>query len=537
MKRLLLIVALIGFFTEAFATLLGDGDASYRAEGVQTQGLYYRDASFDQPIIGAKLVLKGDHRFWRIGFRFSDKTNLKSLRKLKLYKTSVNYFSPARATELKGAKASVNGREIQFDFWNNGKGPEIIVRPDEHIWLTAQVQPSMPKGSTIDASITHVHVNGVVCMVEHEAPMGEGVVYEFDRHVVPYYRMGFIRNWNKSYYNYVSEVVFFYMRVNGDGSLGHGWDCGKQYDEASFQEALNQLKQGRGNKPVRILLGIAHCAGELSRVTQNPTLRKQLVRSILDAVKKYELDGVDIDWEYPGSAADWRGFEALVAELKPGLFRLGGGKMISSAMSNYKFPEAVNHYGLRLEELKGAHQQLDMLNTMTYDAASTDGHSPFWLHHQSKDFATRYAGLPPCKINIGMPCYTNEHHLDGRVTWKQNGYSWLVNSHLKDLQNNDVFRENGMLYSYNSLKTIRAKAKDLKKGGYGVMIWGYDTDVPFTNTYSFARTLASVFRPSDRQVQEKKPATAQKQSAKAKVKPSATPRCKVPVKKRSATKR
>lgn len=524
MRRLLLIISFIGLFTEAFAALRGDGDTNYRVEGVQTQGLYYRDASFDQPIIGAKFLLTGEHRFWRIGFRFSNKTNLKSLRKLKLYKTSVNYFSPARATELKGAKATVvEGREIHFDFWNNGKGPEIIIRPNEHLWLTAQVQPSMPRGSTIDAAITHAHVNGIVCMVENEAPIGEGVVYEFDRHVVPYYRMGFIQNWNKNYYNYVSEVVFFYMRVNNDGTLGHGWDCGKQYDETSFQEALNQLKQGRGSLPVRILLGIAHCAGELSRVTQNPALREKLAQHILDAVKKYDLDGVDIDWEYPGSAADWRGFEALVADLKPKLFALGGGKMISSAMSNYKFPEAVNHYGLGLDELKGLHQQLDMLNTMTYDAASTDGHSPFWLHHQSKDFATRYAGLPPCKINIGMPCYTNEHHLDGRLTWKQNGYSWLVGSHLKDLQNKDVFKENGMLYSYNSIKTIRAKAKDLKKGGYGVMIWGYDTDAPLNNIHAFARTLAGVFRPSDRPlpVQDKAhSSTTQKKATPTKAKPS-----------------
>jgi hypothetical protein len=126
-----------------------------------------------------------------------------------------------------------------------------------------------------------------------------------------------------------------------------------------------------------------------------------------------------------------------------------------------------------------------------------------------------------------MPCYTNEHHLDGRLTWKQNGYSWLVGSHLKDLQNKDVFKENGMLYSYNSIKTIRAKAKDLKKGGYGVMIWGYDTDAPLNNIHAFARTLAGVFRPSDRQVTAQAktpPSTTPKNPTKTKVKPKSTPR-------------
>ncbi len=525
MKQLLFLFSFIGLFAEAFATLPGDGNESYCAEGLQTQGLYYRNASFDQPIIGVKLKIQEDQRFWRIGFRLSEKTVIRSLRNFRLYKTSVNYFAPARAVELKGARITTEkGCEIHFDFWKNGSGPEIIVKPNEHLWLTAQVQTTMPKAATIDASILNVHVNGIVCKVENEDPVGEGVVYEFDRHVVPYYRMGFIKNWNKNYYDYVSEVVFFYMRVNGDGTLGHGWDCGKQYDEASFLEALHKLKEGRGNRPVRILLGIAHCKGELSGVTRHPVSRERLAQSITDAVKKYDLDGVDIDWEYPESASDWRGFEALVAALKPKLFALGGGKMISSAMSNYKFPEAVDHYGLGHDELKGLHQQLDMLNMMTYDAASTDGHSPLWLHHQSKDFATRYAGLPPCKINIGMPCYTNEHHPDGRLTWNQNGFSWVVGSHSKHLQNKDVFSHNGMLYSYNSIATIRSKAKDLKKGGYGVMIWGYDTDVPLNHAKSFARTLASIFRPSDRQAPPKErteQTITRKTTIRAKAKPAA----------------
>jgi hypothetical protein len=88
--------------------------------------------------------------------------------------------------------------------------------------------------------------------------------------------------------------------------------------------------------------------------------------------------------------------------------------------------------------------------------------------------------------------------MDGRLTWKQQGFSWVVNNHERYLSSKDIFEHNGMLHSYNSLATIRSKAKDLKKGGYGIMIWGYDTDVTYAHAKSFARTLAGVFRPNDR---------------------------------------
>jgi hypothetical protein len=487
-----------GVITSAIASIKGDGNMSYRAEGIQTQSLFYRTTTIDQPLLGMKVILHEDQRLWRLTITLSETTPLRSLKQFKVYKTSVPYFAPARAIELTGAKRSLNGRDVHFDFWVNGSGPFHTLSPNDYLWVTTQVQPSMPKGALIDAEIKTLHINGIVCMVENESPKGEGIVYEFDRHVVPYYRMGFVGNWNKAYYNLVSEVVFFYMRVNRDGSLGYGWDAGKQFDEASFTAALDVVRKDRGDRPVRILLGIAHCAGELSIVTQDPTLRKRLVEDILTTIEKFNFDGVDIDWEYPNSAADWLGFEALVTALRPRLFSLGGGKMISSAMSNYKFPEAMDRFGVRPEVLKGLHQQLDMLNFMTYDAATTEGHSPMWLHHQSKDFGSRLLDLPPCKINIGMPCYTNEHHMDGRLTWKQQGFSWVVNNHERYLSSKDIFEHNGMLHSYNSLATIRSKAKDLKKGGYGIMIWGYDTDVTYAHAKSFARTLAGVFRPNDR---------------------------------------
>ena len=95
--------------------------------------------------------------------------------------------------------------------------------------------------------------------------------------------MARVGNWNDAYYAVISEVIFFYMGVSGNGSMYYGWEMG-QYDETSFRNALERLRDGRGDRPVRILLGLAHCAEGLSQATQNAESRAKLVDQIIHYV-------------------------------------------------------------------------------------------------------------------------------------------------------------------------------------------------------------------------------------------------------------
>ncbi len=497
----------------AMARINGDGNASYAARGIQTQAVYYRDASFDQPIIGAKMELNFNSAmpFWRIYIELSAGTDPAILSDFKLYKTSVNYFAPVRATELStNYTTSVNeaGRTIiGFDL----TATKPNVSKGDYLWVTARVAYDAPAAAEIDAKITAIHINGIVSIVENEDPVGAGRTYEFRRHVVPYYRMARTGQWNDDYYDVVSEVIFFYMGVNGDGSMYYGWEGG-QYYEDTYGASLERLRDGRGDRPVRIMLGIAHCADGLSAATQNDEARAKLVDQIVHYVTKFGFDGVDIDWEYPWSANDWRGFEKLLADLRPRLFALNNGQMVSSAMSNYKLPEAVNTYGLSRVELAGLHQQFDFFNTMTYDNGTMDGHSPMWMHENSKNICAEWAGLPPIKSCIGVPFYVNEHDPNksqwNNLTWLQMGYDWIYYNFPQYMDSVDTFWHGDYMYSYNSINTIRTKGADLRRGGYGVMIWGYECDISYDNPKSLARALASVIRPTDDFISNPEIATA-----------------------------
>ena len=101
LKRLITIVmaAFVSLF--AMARLNNEGSASAVARGIQTQAVYYRDASFDQPLIGAKMVLgSATQPFNRLYIQLSKNTDPSILSQFKLYKTSVNYFADRKSTRL-----------------------------------------------------------------------------------------------------------------------------------------------------------------------------------------------------------------------------------------------------------------------------------------------------------------------------------------------------------------------------------------------------------------------------------------------------
>ena len=107
----MLVVLLMGFVVSSFAIarIEGDNNTNYAARGIQTQAVYYRDASFDQPLIGAKMEFNfASQPFWRIRVQLSEGTDPSILSNFKLYKTSVNYFAPVRATELTGGTLTVS---------------------------------------------------------------------------------------------------------------------------------------------------------------------------------------------------------------------------------------------------------------------------------------------------------------------------------------------------------------------------------------------------------------------------------------------
>lgn len=135
-----------------------------------------------------------------------------------------------------------------------------------------------------------------------------------------------------------------------------------------------QLRAYRDRHPhIQLILAIGGWGADgFSQAVQTADSRAVFIDSILDAVKKYDLDGIDLDWEYPtigaggisASSQDGENLVYLVRELRGALDVLG--------------PQTGKAYHLSLAvgasegtvkgiDAKALNDLVDCVNVMTYD--------------------------------------------------------------------------------------------------------------------------------------------------------------------------
>lgn len=131
--------------------------------------------------------------------------------------------------------------------------------------------------------------------------------------------------------------------------------------ENSVREIIKARSYG-----IRVCLSIGGWGADgFSQACATAETREVFIQSIIDAVQKYGYDGVDLDWEYPGSDAariaksssDKANFTVLVKELRAALNKINSKLLLTAAVASdttyYNVPE-VDKY-------------LDYWNLMTYD--------------------------------------------------------------------------------------------------------------------------------------------------------------------------
>lgn len=154
-----------------------------------------------------------------------------------------------------------------------------------------------------------------------------------------------------------------------------------------------------------------------------PEGRRRFVDSAIAVIERYNLDGIDIDWEYPGYThttttvrpEDKQTYTLLLKELRERLdregTRLGRHFIISSATG-------ATTIWLEHTDMGEASKYLDTVNMMCYDwynpvEKNTGNDSPLYTNPAdpkaiSIDQAVRMnlaAGVPAHKIIVGVPFY------------------------------------------------------------------------------------------------------------------------------------
>ncbi len=205
----------------------------------------------------------------------------------------------------------------------------------------------------------------------------------------------------------LTHIIFSFTNVI-DGEM--------KFRDADTGEKLRQLVAQRKNHPhLKVMIACGGWGADgFSDMAHTAEKRQAFVKSVVEFNKKYELDGLDIDWEYPAIPAadtgarpeDKQNFTLLMKELREALNNLERKQTLTFASAGWKrYYENI--------ELKEVMQYVDFMNVMTYDQVG--GNSPYTGHHTA-------LGLIEDKDIKDTPAWTYVE--ERRKASKNNRYSY-----------------------------------------------------------------------------------------------------------------
>lgn len=272
-------------------------------------------------------------------------------------------------------------------------------------------------------------------------------------------------------------------------------DGGIEIDTPSLMQKVLKLKETHPDLKVLLMIGgWGEHADGFSMMARDPEKRTLFCTECKKHIDNYGLDGVDIDWEYPGGGPstngkhkdDQKNFVLVLKELRE---TIGDTKIISYA----------SYAGADYMDWKNAMLYLDYVNVMTYDMGKPPYHnSTLYKSPLTKSLSCDSAikahydkGVDYKRMNLGIPFYGHGDGTIYKTDVKYNEMSAIFNAGSSSKyygKNNrmwdDVGKvpymvdENGtMLLGYDDEESVAYKGRYAKdKGLLGVMFWEYRHD-------------------------------------------------------------
>ncbi|OMP76348.1 hypothetical protein BW716_25480 [[Flexibacter] sp. ATCC 35208] len=257
---------------------------------------------------------------------------------------------------------------------------------------------------------------------------------------------------NTVQYSKLTHINYAFLLPTATGGL-------QSIDNPSKLQSLVSLAHANGVK-VMISVGGWNNGDDsgFETLAGNSTYRSAFVTNIMNFVNQYNLDGADIDWEYPDAGTSANNYVSLMTALATSLHAQG--KLLTAAV--------VGTGGDGV--LSSVFSQVDFLNLMAYDYNNYD-HSTYTYASQSISY-WKGKGLPAAKTVLGVPFY-------GRPSWES--YAALIARGASPYA--DTY--NGV--GYNGITTIKSKTDLAYDQGGGIMIWELSMDA--TGTYSLLSAI------------------------------------------------
>ena len=192
---------------------------------------------------------------------------------------------------------------------------------------------------------------------------------------------------------------------------------------------------------------------EFETLAADPAIREKLAKRVAEFCATYQLDGIDIDWEYPNAGASAANFSALAIAFRSAL---PAGALVTAAV----LADATDADGISTDAVG----HLDFINLMAYDGPRDD-HSSYAMAERS--IATWLArGIDAEKLVLGVPFYGRP----GNATYR----TLLAND--PATASGDRVSFQGIEQNYNGPATVRRKTELALQRVGGIMIWELSQD-------------------------------------------------------------
>ncbi|XP_075218345.1 putative chitinase 2 [Lycorma delicatula] len=313
-----------------------------------------------------------------------------------------------------------------------------------------------------------------------------------------------------------SHLVYAFAGLNENTSTIVSLDTYNDLEEdggkGSFKR-MTSLKKTYPHLKVTLAIGGWNEGSEkYSALAQSATKRKTFIESVVKFLKKSGFDGLDLDWEYPGSRGgkpeDKMNFVSLVKELRTEMDK--NGWILTAALGAGKNTIDIGY------DLSALSKNLDYLHLMCYDYhgswdAKVGANAPLKSNLKDDFLTVEYSvkyllenGVSPKKLVVGLPFYgrtfilenpesntnkTDTKGFQGPLTRADGflGYNEIClelkeNSSLWqqwwDEETKTAFaRSSEKVIAFDNPRSLEEKVKFAASQKLaGVMIWSIDTD-------------------------------------------------------------
>lgn len=328
----------------------------------------------------------------------------------------------------------------------------------------------------------------------------------------------------------LTHVLYAFCNVNpstGEVGLTDKWadlDCAANSTNQGSGGCLGRFAEIRQNYPnLKILLSIGgwSYSQAFGQGVSTPERRRKFVESALTLMNDHNLDGLDLDWEYPNSELEASIYVEILRMLRMEL----DAEALRQGLSRHQFDLSIaapaGPQQVKVLKIHEMDPYLSFWNLMAYDFA---GPWSSLVQYQSNlygeisaDGAVKHyisQGVDPKKIVLGMPVYgrafANTQGLGqsfsgtGEGSWEQGVWDYKAlplngsQEHVDDQSVSaycyDSSRE--LFVCYDNAETVAMKAEYAKRERLGGGMWwessaDYPVDNPRSLIGAFTNTMGS----------------------------------------------